>query len=140
MERFRHPHSMIYGSIEQGGPIQEKLINGYSLVELKLDTGRTHQIRIHMASLGHPVVGDHLYCHGDPFEDRREYGDPRPPLTGEKGPRMETNPEILSDIIERQALHAASLEFVHPVTGEMIKLKAELPDDMKRAIDLIKDN
>ena len=140
LDRFFKPHEMTYGSEAAGGPIEQKIIDGYTLAELKLDTGRTHQIRIHMAYMGHPVVGDHLYCHGDPFEYRRVYGDPRPPLTGEKGPRMETNPEILSDIIDRQALHAASLEFIHPVTGEVIKLKAELPDDMKRAIDLIKDN
>ena len=138
LERYRYHHSMTYGSIAQGGPIQEKLINGYSLVELKLDTGRTHQIRIHMASLGHPVVGDHLYCHGDPFEYRRVYGDPRPPLTGEKGPRMETNPEVVSDIIDRQALHAYSLDFIHPITGEKIHLEADLPDDMNKALEKIR--
>ena len=140
LERFSYPHSMTYGSKEQGGPIREKLINGYSLVELKLDTGRTHQIRIHMASLGYPVVGDHLYCHGDPFEYRRVYGDPRPPLTGEKGPRMETNPEIVSEIIDRQALHAYSLDFTHPITGEKMHLETDLPDDMKAAVEKIRQD
>ena len=91
-----------------------------------------------MASLGHPVVGDHLYCHGDPFEYRRVYGDPRPPLTGEKGPRMETNPEVVSDIIDRQALHAYSLDFIHPITGEKIHLEADLPDDMNKALEKIR--
>ncbi len=139
LRRFSKPHTMTYGSEAAGGPIEERTIDGYTLAELKLDTGRTHQIRIHMAATGHPVVGDHLYCHGDPFEYRRVYGDPRPPLTGEKGPRMETNPEIISDIINRQALHAACLEFVHPVTGESLHLEAELPEDMKKAISIIED-
>ena len=138
IERFKKPHEMTFGSEAAGGPIEQKTIPGYTLLELKLDTGRTHQIRIHLSATGHPVVGDHLYCHGDPFEYRRIYGDPRPPLTGEKGPRMETNPEIISDIIDRQALHAYSLEFIHPVTGEMMNLRADLPEDMKKAIDKIR--
>ena len=105
-----------------------------TLVELQLGTGRTHQIRIHLAYIGHPIEGDHLYCHGDPFEYRRIHGDPRPSLDGSPGPRMETNPEIVSDIINRQALHAFSLTFKHPVTGERLHLEAPLPDDMKRAL------
>ena len=105
-----------------------------TLVELQLETGRTHQIRIHLAYIGHPIEGDHLYCHGDPFEYRRIHGDPRPSLDGSPGPRMETNPEIVSDIINRQALHAFSLTFKHPVTGERLHLEAPLPDDMKRAL------
>lgn len=112
-------------------------IDGFSLVELVLETGRTHQIRVHLASIGHPVAGDHLYCHGDPFEYRRIYGDKRPPLDGTPGPR-DTNPEVVSNVISRQALHAYSLEFKHPVTGEKLKLEAKLPNDMLEAIDRIK--
>ena len=130
---------MVYGSEAAGGPIEEKIIDGYSLVELILDTGRTHQIRIHLAALGHPVVGDHLYCHGDPFLYREVYGDPRPPLTGEKGPRMDTNPEVVSEIMGRQALHAFSLDFIHPVTGKEMHLEADLPDDMKNALKRISE-
>ena len=136
--RFSYPHSMKYGSEKAAGPIEEKTIDGYSFAELKLETGRTHQIRIHTAYLGHPVVGDHLYCHGDPFEYRRVYGDPRPPLTGEKGPRGETNPEVVSEIIGRQALHAFSLDFIHPITSENMHFEADLPEDMKDALKLIK--
>ena len=109
-----------------------------TLVELQLETGRTHQIRIHLAYIGHPIEGDHLYCHGDPFEYRRIHGDPRPPLDGTPGPRMETNPEIVSDIIDRQALHAFSLTFIHPVTGEQLHLEAPLPVDMERALRSIR--
>ena len=139
LRRYPYPHSMVYGSEAAGGIIEEKIIDGYTLTELKLETGRTHQIRIHMAALGHPVTGDHLYCHGDPFEYRRVYGDPRPPLTGEKGPRMDTNPEVVSEIMGRQALHAFSLDFKHPVTGEKMHLEADLPNDFKNALKLISE-
>ena len=76
----------------------------YSLVELLLETGRTHQIRVHMSHIGHPVLGDWLYG-------------------GEN-----------LNLIERQALHAARLSFTHPITGEKMMLEAPLPDDMKKAI------
>ncbi len=137
LERITCPHKVVYGCTEtasKGYPFEEKTVDGYTLTELRLETGRTHQIRVHMANLGHPVTGDHLYCHGDPFEYRRVYGDPRPPLTGEKGPRGDTNPEITSQIIGRQALHAYRLKFRHPITGEMMDLKAGLPSDMTEAI------
>lgn len=73
---------------------------GFSLVELLLETGRTHQIRVHMAHLGHPIVGDVLYG---------------------------TQEEAL---IGRQALHARSLSFVHPVKGGPMTAEAPLPEDM----------
>ena len=115
--------------------------NGYSLIKLKLDTGRTHQIRVHMAAQGNPIIGDHLYCHGDPFEYRRIHGDPR--MSKEEyaalgKDRPETNPEIVSEFISRQALHAKSLSFNHPVTGKRIELDTDLPEDMKDAITRIK--
>lgn len=70
----------------------------YTLLELKIDTGRTHQIRVHMAEIGHPVVGDMIYSNG-----KNEFG------------------------VEGQMLHAKSLDFKHPVTGKQIHLEAELP-------------
>lgn len=76
----------------------------YTLVELLLETGRTHQIRVHMSHIGHPVLGDWLYG-------------------GEN-----------VNLIERQALHAARLSFTHPITGEKMILEAPLPEDMKKAI------
>ncbi|MDD6311194.1 MAG: RluA family pseudouridine synthase [Firmicutes bacterium] len=81
---------------------------GFTLVELLLETGRTHQIRVHMSFIGHPILGDHLYG----GEDVR--------------------------LIERQALHAAKLEFKHPITKEKLKLTAPIPQDMMDAIDKIK--
>ena len=82
--------------------------NGYSLLRLRLETGRTHQIRVHMSYTGHTLLGDDLY--------------------GEKSP-----------LIGRQALHAYSLSFTHPVSGERIYVRATLPEDMlsaARALDL----
>ena len=70
----------------------------YTLLELKIDTGRTHQIRVHMAEIGHPVVGDMIYSNG-----KNEFG------------------------IEGHMLHAKRLDFQHPVTGKQIHLEAELP-------------
>ena len=80
------------------------------LVECTLETGRTHQIRVHMAHLGHPIYGDFLYGDGD----------------NEK------------DLIERQALHAYSLEFLEPQERKLLSLKAELPEDIKELIDKLK--
>ncbi len=77
------------------------LQTGISLVELHLETGRTHQIRVHMSHIEHPLLGDDMYG-----------GDCR--------------------LIQRQALHSYSLEFIHPITGESMKFVQELPDDMKR--------
>ena len=73
--------------------------NGYTRVRCRLETGRTHQIRVHMASIGHPLLGDGVY------------GAPSP----EKG-------------LEGQCLHARELKFIHPRSGEHIELTTELPD------------
>ncbi|MFC7784933.1 RluA family pseudouridine synthase [Rossellomorea sp. GCM10028870] len=72
--------------------------NTYTLVEVQLDTGRTHQIRVHMSHIGHPLVGDTLYG-GKP-------------------------------IFKRQALHAARISFLHPLTDEWIECEAECVDDV----------
>ncbi len=87
-------------------------ISGYSMVELKLDTGRTHQIRVHMTHIGHPLVGDELYA--------QLYG-------------YDTDPEWMP----RQALHAASLKFRHPADGRTVSVSAELPSDMKNCAELL---
>jgi 23S rRNA pseudouridine1911/1915/1917 synthase len=85
-----------------------------SLVRCTLETGRTHQIRMHLAERGHPIAGDALYG------GRRNH-----PIT----PR--TRPEITAlSRLERQALHAAVLGFEHPVTSEAMRFVAPLPDDL----------
>jgi len=80
-----------------------------SLLECSLDTGRTHQIRVHMQSLGHPLVGDPVYRGG-----RREMEHAR---------------------LKRQALHAARLEFTHPVSGARRRFAAPLPEDFRALLD-----
>ncbi|HVZ07369.1 RluA family pseudouridine synthase [Rhodopila sp.] len=95
-----------------------------SLVECRLATGRTHQIRVHLSAQGHPVVGDPLYLRRVPAAAR---GLPAP-LRGQ-----------LLDF-PRQALHAASLGFTHPRTGEKLSFHAELPPDMAALIDAIDQN
>lgn len=75
--------------------------NGYSHVKLKLETGRTHQIRVHMAHIGHPVAGDSVY------------GAPKQPK--------------ICEALEGQCLHAKCIGFVHPITGEELYFESELP-------------
>jgi len=87
-----------------------------TLVEVKIDTGRTHQIRVHMASLGHPVVGDRLY--GAPAELKAGSGRAKSEAT-----------EPIS--LERNFLHAAELALVHPRTGEKIALTSPLPPELE---------
>ncbi|APH13420.1 pseudouridine synthase, RluA family protein [Clostridium sporogenes] len=89
--------------------VLEELSKG-SVVKLELETGRTHQIRVHMSHLGHHLYGDSLYGRG---EEEKEY-------------------------IERQALHAYKLEFPHPRTGNILKLQCSLPEDIKNLIEKIK--
>lgn len=74
--------------------------SGRSLLRLELDTGRTHQIRVHMAYLGHPLTGDFLYGR----EDRT--------------------------LISRPALHSAELSFLHPLTGRLLSFSRPMPGDM----------
>src|SRR5579862_3730259 len=82
----------------------------FSLVDVRIDTGRTHQIRVHLASLGHPVVGD------------TTYGAPR---------EVKSKSSPFSMKLERNFLHAAELEFKHPGTGKVISLKSELPRELR---------
>jgi len=93
-----------------------------SLIKLKLHTGRTHQIRVHMYSIGHPVFGDPVY------EGRTAHGIQ---LTTNLKQRIKN----LLDIMPRQALHAKLLGFTHPITGEKLLFESELPDDMKVVIE-----
>lgn len=88
-----------------------------SLVELKLETGRTHQIRVHLSEIKHPVVGDQVY-------GKRAV----PPLMPKEAA------EVLKTI-NRQMLHAATLGFAHPATGQWMEFSAPLPDDMQSLID-----
>ena len=79
-----------------------KRYNGYTYLDIKIDTGRTHQIRVHLSEIGYPIVGDGVYSNG-----KNPFG------------------------VEGQMLHAKSLEFKHPITGEVLKLEAPLPEYFK---------
>ncbi len=89
-----------------GPDTKQAPLPGYSLLKLRLDTGRTHQIRVHMTHIGHPLLGDELYG--------ELYG------YGELPPEM-----------PRQALHASHLEFRHPMSGDLLSFDARLPEDMQ---------
>ena len=83
----------------------EKRMEDISVVNLKLETGRTHQIRVHLKALGHPIVGDGLYSN------------------------------IPTDLINRQALHACKVTFIHPITKKKMEIKAAVPDDIQSIIN-----
>lgn len=82
-----------------------KVHNDLSLVKFVLETGRTHQIRVHSKAMGHPLLGDGLYS------------------------------DIVTNLIGRQALHSHQLSFDHPITGKRIELVSPLPEDMKRVLE-----
>jgi 23S rRNA pseudouridine1911/1915/1917 synthase len=83
---------------------------GAALVECRLETGRTHQVRVHMASIGHPLLGDPVYGR-------------------DRSPRIRTLLQGLT--FSRQALHAARLGFIHPVTSQALAFESRLPPDMQ---------
>jgi 23S rRNA pseudouridine1911/1915/1917 synthase len=89
----------------------------HTLIECRLETGRTHQIRVHMAHIRHPLIGDAMYGGG---------------LKLPKG----ASPELTETMraFKRQALHAEKLEFTHPRTGELVSVTAEIPADMQHLI------
>lgn len=87
--------------------VLERFYNN-TLVEVTLHTGRTHQIRVHLAHIGHPITGDHLYEGDAPA------------------------------LIDRQALHAAKMIINHPMTGEKLEIEAPLPNDMKKCLAILR--
>lgn len=93
----------------------------YTRLRLRLETGRTHQIRVHMAHIAHPLLGDQTYG-----------GRPRPPKNA-----SENVMEVLRNF-KRQALHAVMLRLAHPVTGEMMEWHAPLPEDFVELLNALK--
>ena len=89
--------------------VLERFSSGFTLLKVRLETGRTHQIRVHLTHLGHPLCGDTLY------------GDHCP------------------EIIDRQALHAYNLSFKHPTIDKKMEFEAPLPEDFLKAIEIIKN-
>jgi len=123
----RHPNDRKKMAVVEDGKeaithfnVLQKFRN-FSEIKVNLETGRTHQIRVHLAHLRHPLVGDQVY-----------------------GGRL-TLPKSISQELtlklhqfKRQALHARKLSFIHPVTGEPVSFETQIPDDMQQLIDIIK--
>lgn len=87
-----------------------KKYNGYTLLDIKIDTGRTHQIRVHLSEIGYPIVGDFVYSNG-----KNPFG------------------------VAGQMLHAKSLEFKHPITGKQMKLEAPLPEYFEEILNKLEE-
>ena len=146
----RRYKALVYGVMDQGGKIDLPLgrhpvdrqkiaviangrnaithwrvlehFQGVSFVELRLETGRTHQIRVHLSKSGHPVIGDQKYA-----SVKRS---------------VEIRSKLVKDKVvslKRQALHACVLGFKHPDTGEYMEFSSELPDDMKEIMTLLRE-
>ncbi|HEY8498343.1 MAG TPA: pseudouridine synthase, partial [Limnochordales bacterium] len=117
----RHPHDRLRMAVVPDGrpavthyTVLERL-GSYSLLEVRLETGRTHQIRVHMAYIGYPIAGDPVYGAGRGARARGELG------------------------LRGQALHARELRFRHPVTDVPLQFVAPLPDDMQAALDRLRE-
>lgn len=125
----RHPRDRIRMAVRDDGRdaithfrLRERF-RAHTLLECRLETGRTHQIRVHMAHLKHPIIGDSLY--GGSL----------------KLPRGATD-ELVAALrgFKRQALHAETLEFVHPVSSEPVRCSAPMPADMQVLVKALQDD
>jgi len=116
----RHPRHRKKMAVIEGGRESVtryrvlKHFEQYSLLRVNLETGRTHQIRVHLSYLGHPVVGDEVYAKGD------------------RG-------ELPGNLISAHALHAYRLHFSHPRSGKAMNFRAKLPNDFIKALYWLKD-
>ena len=125
----RHPVDRVRMSIREDGREAVthyrvlKRFRAHTHVRLKLESGRTHQIRVHMAHLKHPIVGDPLYGG---------------PLKLPKGATQELIEALRG--FRRQALHAETLEFVHPVSGEPVRVTAPVPGDMRELLRVLHED
>ncbi|MGO9446927.1 MAG: RluA family pseudouridine synthase [Thiobacillaceae bacterium] len=109
-------------SVQEGGQTSHTIFRcmktwpRFALLEAELKTGRTHQIRVHLAHLKHPVAGDDKYGN------------------------FSLNKELMAQGLKRMFLHAASLRFNHPVTGELLQFDAPLPDELQDFLDKLDHN
>jgi len=96
-----------------------------SLVKFRLHTGRTHQIRVHTASMKHPILGDETYG-GDKI------------LYGGQSNYVRSKAQKCLQLATRQMLHAKTLGFIHPISNEKLFFDSELPDDFKNVLEFLK--
>ena len=97
-----------------------------SLIECKLETGRTHQIRVHLADLGHSIIGDPIY--GRPLSQKK--------IIDSNFKQTIKNIKLF----QRQALHAVKLSFAHPITNKYLEFNSPLPKDIQQLIKVLKHN
>ena len=125
----RHPRDRLRQAVREDGRdavthyrLRERF-RAHTLLECRLETGRTHQIRVHMAHVKHPIVGDPLY--GGPL----------------KLPKSATT-ELVDALrgFKRQALHAETLEFAHPTSGEPVRCSAPMPADMQALVATLRED
>jgi 23S rRNA pseudouridine1911/1915/1917 synthase len=125
----RHPRDRIRMAVREDGRdavthfrVRQRF-RAHTALECRLETGRTHQIRVHMAHLKHPIVGDPMY--GGPL----------------KLPKGAT-PELVEALrgFRRQALHAETLEFIHPLTGEPLRCTAPVPADLRTLLRVLAED
>ena len=107
--------------------VQERYDEAVAFVDCKLETGRTHQIRVHMRHMKHPLVGDPLY--GLPNQEGRS-------LLKRSGYEVDVIDKIMA--FDRQALHAREIGFVHPRSGEEMSFSSDLPADLLNLKNLFK--
>ena len=120
----RHPQDRKKMAVLPSGGHSREAVTHYTVLErygsvsylsLKLETGRTHQIRVHMSHIGHPLLGDPVYGGGlTPFEKRH------------------------APLLDGQMLHAKRLELTHPRTGERMEFSSELPDNFVKLLDILR--
>ena len=124
----RHPKLRTKQAVTEAGreaitnfKIKERL-GGYTLLNVSLETGRTHQIRVHLAFINFPILGDSVYG------GRKKFA---------AGTTEAEKKEILK--FPRQALHAEKLEFIHPTSGKSVNYSAKTPKDFTQLIELLKN-
>ena len=124
----RHPKLRTKQAVTEAGKeaitnfkIKERM-SGYTLLNVSLETGRTHQIRVHLAFINYPILGDSVYG-------------------GRKKFAAGTSETIKKELLKfpRQALHAEKLEFIHPTSGKSVNYSAKTPKDLTQLIELLKN-
>lgn len=115
------PRAMLFKEAITQYAVKERL-KGFAIVHMYPKTGRTHQLRVHMSAIGHPLMGD-TYYGGHLFSERDIAGE------GDAEP-----------LISTQALHAMAIEFVHPITEKPMRIEAPLPENLQRIVDLLREH